>query len=62
MHFGAALAWRRASIVVETEDPRRFDRGVRGLTIRITKAINRVLGRVGRVGVTARGFRDGECR
>jgi putative transposase len=36
-------------MLVEADDPTRFERGMRGLTIRIAKAVNRVLGRVGRV-------------
>jgi REP element-mobilizing transposase RayT len=36
-------------LLVEADDPIRFERGMRGLTIRIAKAVNRALGRVGRV-------------
>ena len=36
-------------LLVEADDPTRFERGMRGLTIRIAKAVNRVLKRVGPV-------------
>jgi len=35
--------------VVEADGPTAFERGVRGLAIRVAKAVNRVLGRRGRV-------------
>jgi hypothetical protein len=34
---------------VEADEPPRFERGVRGLAIRVAKAVNRALGRRGRV-------------
>jgi hypothetical protein len=36
-------------LVVEADEPPRFERGVRGLAIRVAKAVNRALGRRGRV-------------
>ena len=36
-------------LLVEADDPTRFERGMRGLTIRVAKAVNRALRRVGRV-------------
>ena len=36
-------------LVVEADTPTGFERGVRGLAIRVAKAVNRVLGRRGRV-------------
>jgi hypothetical protein len=36
-------------LVVEADEPTGFERGVRGLSIRVAKAINRALGRHGRV-------------
>jgi len=36
-------------LLVEAEEPTGFERGVRGLAIRVAKAVNRVLGRRGRV-------------
>jgi hypothetical protein len=36
-------------LVVEADEPTGFERGVRGLAIRVAKAINRALGRHGRV-------------
>ena len=36
-------------LVVEADGPTAFERGVRGLAIRVAKAVNRVLGRHGRV-------------
>jgi REP element-mobilizing transposase RayT len=36
-------------LLVEANDPTQFERGMRGLTIRIAKTVNRVLGRAGRV-------------
>jgi hypothetical protein len=36
-------------LVVEADEPTGFERGVRGLAIRVAKAVNRVLGRRGRV-------------
>jgi hypothetical protein len=36
-------------LLVEADHPTRFERGMRGLTIRIAKAVNRALVRVGRV-------------
>jgi putative transposase len=36
-------------LVVEADGPTGFERGVRGLAIRVAKAVNRVLGRRGRV-------------
>src|SRR6185295_8434527 len=37
-------------LVVEADGPTEFERGVRGLAIRVAKSVNRVLGRRGRVG------------
>jgi hypothetical protein len=55
-------------LLVEADDPTRFERGMRGLTIRIAKAVNRALGRVGRVwgdrfsrSSPANAPRDAEC-
>jgi hypothetical protein len=36
-------------LLVEADEPTAFERGVRGLAIRVAKAVNRVLGRHGRV-------------
>src|SRR6185503_14093094 len=36
-------------LIVEAEGPTEFERGVRGLAIRVAKAVNRALGRAGRV-------------
>ena len=36
-------------LVVEADGPTEFERGVRGLAIRVAKAVNRALGRAGRV-------------
>ena len=36
-------------MVVEADTPTAFERGVRGLAIRVAKAVNRALGRAGRV-------------
>jgi putative transposase len=36
-------------LLVEADGPTEFERGVRGLAIRVAKAVNRVLGRHGRV-------------
>jgi hypothetical protein len=36
-------------LLVEADEPPRFERGVRGLAIRVAKAVNRALGRRGRV-------------
>ena len=36
-------------MVVEADTPTGFERGVRGLAIRVAKAVNRILGRRGRV-------------
>jgi putative transposase len=36
-------------LLVEADEPTGFERGVRGLAIRVAKAVNRVLGRHGRV-------------
>lgn len=36
-------------LLVEAEEPTSFERGVRGLAIRVAKAVNRVLGRHGHV-------------
>src|SRR5258705_7520439 len=36
-------------LVVEADGPTAFERGARGLAIRVAKAVNRVLGRRGRV-------------
>jgi hypothetical protein len=35
--------------LVEANEPTGFERGVRGLAVRVAKAVNRVLGRKGRV-------------
>ncbi len=35
-------------LLVEADGPTDFERGVRGLAIRVAKAVNRVLGRKGR--------------
>ena len=36
-------------LLVEADEPTGFERGVRGLAIRVAKAVNRALGRAGRV-------------
>jgi putative transposase len=36
-------------LLVEADGPTEFERGVRGLAIRVAKAVNRALGRAGRV-------------
>ncbi len=36
-------------LLVEADEPTGFERGVRGLAIRVAKAVNRTLGRHGRV-------------
>jgi hypothetical protein len=36
-------------LLLEADSPTGFDRGVRGLTVRVAKAVNRALGRHGRV-------------
>jgi hypothetical protein len=36
-------------LLVEADEPTGFERGVRGVAIRVAKAVNRVLGRRGRV-------------
>jgi hypothetical protein len=47
LHF--SIQTDHLHLVVEANGPTEFERGVRGLAIRVAKAVNRVLGRHGRV-------------
>jgi hypothetical protein len=47
LHFGVQAD--HLHLLVEADEPTGFERGVRGLAIRVAKAVNRVLGRHGRV-------------
>ena len=47
LHFSVQVD--HLHLLVEADEPTGFERGIRGLAIRVAKAVNRVLGRHGRV-------------